>query len=184
MPTSKPSTASRQTTSRPSKRNENLSQNYCDTTEHHLKRAQKKGLTSQPAMTDKSRIAEKVRSKQRNLLVASAMSTHGASNMKPWHKSPASSKCSRRSRSSLSKSGRQKSSRMQDFQSRLDHLETEQQDLQRSLHLGRSSLYDTKNYGHIAKENAVLQTKLDKKTAQLNALTADYKQAQCDLNLV
>jgi len=45
-------------------------------------------------------------------------------------------------------------------------------------------LYDTKNYGHIAKENAVLQTKLDKKTAQLNALTADYKQAQCDLNLV
>jgi hypothetical protein len=104
-------------------------------------------------------MAEKARNKQRNLLVGAA--SQPTSNLKKRQGSPQSS---RRTSGSRSQSRSAAHSHLQEFQQRLDNLESEQRHLHKSMHLGRSSThcFDSKQYNLLARENAELQQELIK----------------------
>lgn len=57
---------------------------------------------------------------------------------------------------SKSKSAKTKSRKLTEFTTRLDQLETETQEMQRSLGNKASAMFDTKHYGQVARENAEL----------------------------
>lgn len=87
-----------------------------------------KNLKSKQDLQFKMKMAEKARSKQRNLLVASALSTNNATTLRKKNTSPTTSRRSNSQNSrSLSKSAKTKSGGrlLTDFQHRLDQLENE-----------------------------------------------------------